>query len=401
LVQAVILCGGLGTRLGSLTAQTPKPLLPVGSSPFLDILLTELGRHQIRDVLFLASFQSEKIAEYIANNAVAQRFGMTLSMTIEPDQAGTAGALHHAQDLLQPTFFLLNGDSWIDFNILDLLPMAAAECDAILTLRKLEDASRSGVVTLQDGLATSFAERPETSGPGLVNAGVYLLKRSIIPHLPKSGSLERDVLPVLADAGRVRGKVASGFFIDIGVPETYEQAQTDVPRRLRRPALFLDRDGVLNHDHGYVGSVDRFTWMDGAAETIRMFNDAGWYVFVVTNQAGVARGYYSEQDVGDLHQWMNNELASVGAHIDDFRYCPFHVDGSVEEYRKASNWRKPEPGMIHDLMAHWPIDAKKSLIIGDKTHDVEAGRAAGIDGLQFRGGNLFDFVRKAGILEDV
>jgi D-glycero-D-manno-heptose 1,7-bisphosphate phosphatase len=166
-----------------------------------------------------------------------------------------------------------------------------------------------------------------------------------------------------------------------------------VPRRRRRPAVFLDRDGVLNVDHGYVHAPEQVEWVPGAKEAVKLWNDAGCYVFVVTNQAGVAKGYYEEEAVGSLHRWMSDELAKIGASIDDWRYCPFHPEGSVVAYRAAHDWRKPSPGMILDLIAHWPIEREQSVLIGDKASDIEAAEAAGVAGHLFEGGDLMDFVR--------
>lgn len=161
----------------------------------------------------------------------------------------------------------------------------------------------------------------------------------------------------------------------------------------RQPAVFLDRDGVLNVDRGYVSSRADFEWITGAIGAVKALNKAGYYVFVATNQSGIARGLYSEDDMRALHDFMRTELADAGATIDDWRYCPFHPEGSVERFRRVSDWRKPGCGMLNDLMKAWPVVREKSFLIGDKESDMAAARAACVRPLLFRGGNLLDFVR--------
>lgn len=162
---------------------------------------------------------------------------------------------------------------------------------------------------------------------------------------------------------------------------------------MTRPAVFFDRDGVLNEDSGYVFDIGTFKWIDGAREAVKAVNDAGYFAFVVTNQSGVARGFYDEARVQSLHRHMNEELARIGAHIDAFEYCPDHPDAAVEQYRRVSERRKPAPGMILDLLRRFPIDVSRSILIGDKPSDLEAAEAAGVKGHLFSGPNLEWFVR--------
>lgn len=169
-------------------------------------------------------------------------------------------------------------------------------------------------------------------------------------------------------------------------------------RAVPRPAVFLDRDGVFNHDLGYVGTPERFVWIAGAREAVAACNAAGYRVFLVTNQSGVARGFYTEADVVALHRHMAIELASAGGWLDDVRFCPYHPEAPLARYRQAHPWRKPEPGMLLDLMDAWPVDVARSHLVGDRDTDLTAGRAVGLRSHLFPGGNLLDFFYDAGIL---
>ena len=385
--QCVILVGGLGTRLGERTAGLPKPLVPVGGKPFLSYLLWHARRFGFRRVLLLAGHRSEAIVSFIAGLPQDPEFQVEL--VVEPQPMGTGGALRFASDRLDERFFLLNGDSVFDFNWLDLVAVASRnpEARAVLSLRRLGDASRFGVVELEGETLRGFRERGDASG-GLINGGVYLLHRSVAADAPEKGSFEAEVLPALAARGQVAGREQQGFFLDIGVPDALDAAQTLVPDSLRRPAIFFDRDGVLNINHGYVHRAEDFDWTEGAIAAVKAANDRNLFAFLVTNQAGVARGYYDEAAVHALHAHVQAELRAHGAHLDDIRHCPHHPDGAVEAYAKVCDCRKPGAGMLNDLAAHWPVDLGRSQLIGDNPTDIQAAEAAGVGSRLFQGGDL-------------
>jgi D-glycero-D-manno-heptose 1,7-bisphosphate phosphatase len=296
--------------------------------------------------------------------------------------------------VLHERFFLLNGDSWFDFNLLDLA-LRAQNPSAIvhMALKRDQAGNRFGRVVLENSRVKSFlAAGTEPNGP--INTGIYCVDRAILEYVQDMPcSLEQQVFPRLAADGRLTADLYDGFFIDIGIPTDFERVQHALPERLRRPAVFFDRDGVLNVDKAYVYRIEDFEWTDGAREAIKLCNDLGYYAFVVTNQSGVARGYYGVDDVHQLHDWMAGELAAVGAHIDDYQYCPYHEDGTVEAFRRVSDRRKPAPGMILDCMKAWPVRTEGSLLVGDNGRDIEAALAAGLPGHLYREGDLATFLR--------
>lgn len=156
-------------------------------------------------------------------------------------------------------------------------------------------------------------------------------------------------------------------------------------------AVFLDRDGVINVDRNYVFRSEDFEWIEGAADVIRRFNDKGWWVFVVTNQSGIAHGYYTEEQMHALHDWLGGELHKSGARIDRIYHCPFHEGGTIPRYTKDSFDRKPRPGMLIRAMTDYPVVKERSFLIGDKQADLDAARAAGVRGFLFSGGDLAQF----------
>jgi len=161
-------------------------------------------------------------------------------------------------------------------------------------------------------------------------------------------------------------------------------------------AVFLDRDGVLNVDHGYAHDYASLEWTPGAREAVAALTKAGVRLIVVTNQSGVARGYYDEAAVHTLHAAMQAEFRCLGGRIETFYHCPFHEDATVEAYRHADHPdRKPNPGMILRGLAEAELDAGDCVLIGDNLSDLEAARRAGMEGFLFTGGDLFDFVRAA------
>ena len=228
--QAVILCGGLGSRLGSLTKDTPKPLLPIDGAPFLQLQIRDISRYGVTRFLLLAAFRSEQIEAFAADLPGLLGRDIKVDVAIEPDRAGTAGALYHARDRLDDRFFLFNGDSLLQADLLELeAKLASSGAVGALALRPVDALGRYGVVRLEGEQVTAFGASGDPKAPGLINGGVYAFSRALVDCLPPTGSLEADVLPHLADEGALRGLVCDGFFLDIGVPEDFARAQTEVP----------------------------------------------------------------------------------------------------------------------------------------------------------------------------
>ncbi|OGG94818.1 MAG: hypothetical protein A2527_12775 [Candidatus Lambdaproteobacteria bacterium RIFOXYD2_FULL_50_16] len=225
--QAVVLVGGKGTRLGELTQQTPKPLLPVAGRPFIDYLLHWLFDEGVDSVVLSAGYLSEQFEQ--ALNAT-EGYGGRVRLVTEPEPAGTGGALRHVEPLLADQFFLLNGDSLFKVRLSELAGLNADEpWIGKLALRWVPDVARYGSVVLKNRQIESFTEKGARA-PGLINGGIYLLKREILREINQLPcSIETDLFAPLAAQGRLWGLEMDGYFLDIGVPEDYQRAQSEIP----------------------------------------------------------------------------------------------------------------------------------------------------------------------------
>jgi D-glycero-D-manno-heptose 1,7-bisphosphate phosphatase len=395
--QAVILVGGKGTRLGALTANTPKPLMPLDADTvFLDEVIFDIARHGFDDVVLAAGHFGDQLAERYDGRVIR---GARVRVVVEREPAGTGGALREAEHFLAPTFLLANGDTVFDINLrrLDSLLNSSPDALGCLALRQVDDAGRYGSVELQNGRIRAFREKVSGADgiKGLINGGIGVFRRGILDLIDRVPcSLEADVYPEIVEAGRLLGHEFQGYFLDIGLPETLAKAQRDLPFRRRRPATFFDRDGVINVDRGYTWRVNDLVFVPGAIEAIRAVNDLGALAVIVTNQAGVARGYYRQEDIDLFHGALQEALFREGAHVDAIYSCPYHPEATITEFRHPDHPdRKPNPGMLLRALREWPIEDAASFIVGDKQSDLEAGRRAGIRGILYEEGNLMDVIQ--------
>lgn len=224
-VCAFVLCGGQGTRLRSVVADRPKSMALISGTPFLELLLTRLRSQGVDNVVLGAGYMAEKIERYFEDG---KQFSLQIRYSREHEPLGTGGALKLAEPLISDPVLVLNGDSYVEWNLVSMLELFKTKgADLVILLQAVTDVTRYGSVALdQDGRVTQFVEKGVAAGAGLINAGVYLLRKQIVQNLPAGTaiSLEREVFPHLLDR-RVYGLVCTGLFIDIGIPDDLRQAQ--------------------------------------------------------------------------------------------------------------------------------------------------------------------------------
>ena len=225
-VRALVLCGGLGTRLRPVLSDRPKSMALISGTPFLQLLLDRLKSEGVDDVILGTGYMAEKIESYFGSG---DKLAVRIRYSREHEPLGTAGALKLAEPVVSDPVLVLNGDSYAEWNLNRMLELfRAKDADIVIVLQAVADITRYGSVALnQEGRVTEFMEKGARSGPGLINAGIYLLRKQIVRDLPAGTaiSLERDVFPRLLDR-KVYGLISTGLFIDIGIPEDFKRAQT-------------------------------------------------------------------------------------------------------------------------------------------------------------------------------
>ncbi len=381
--QCVILVGGKGTRLGDLTKNMPKPMVEIDGSPFLLKLLDIVQRYGFQEILLLASHANEVIFNYFKDFKYK---GCNIKIIVEQEPLGTGGAIINAYDSLEEIFFCLNGDSLIDGNWLRLNQYLDEECNSVIALSEISESSRYGSVTLDNGFISNFNEKSEQVKSNLINAGIYLFKKEVFKNFTKGNkSLEKDIIPVIVERNQVKGVLIDGYFIDIGTPESLDEAKNRVWNNKNKKAIIFDRDGTLNEDDGYTHKVADLKWKDGAIELIKYLNDKNYYVFVATNQAGIAKGKFNENDMKKFHNNMQKVLIESGAHIDKFYFCPYHVDAISEKYKKDSSDRKPKTGMLEKIKKEWNLSKENMYLIGDRDTDIKCADNFKIKSLLYNG----------------
>ena len=369
-MEAVILAGGLGTRLHGVIGEIPKCMAPVDGKPFLQYQLEWLSRFDVRHVVLSVGYLREQVMEFVKS----REWPFAISFAIEKEPLGTGGGIRLAlQKCREKQVFVLNGDTF--YNV-DLSAMRFT-APVTLALKPMRDFDRYGAVDWDGDLVTGFQEKKHCD-EGLINGGIYAIDRSQLDMslYPKKYSFEREVLEPLTDYGLVAGEIQDGYFIDIGIPEDYVRAQRELPEiqavlkasdailAAGADTLFLDRDGVINRwlPGDYVRAWDQFSFLSGILECLRKWAAKFRHVILVSNQRGVGKGKMSQAELDALHARMLAEVSAAGGRIDAIYTCT--------ELQQDHPMRKPQTGMFQAACRDFPdIVPERSLMVGDSEYD--------------------------------
>ncbi len=376
--EAIILAGGLGTRLRDAVPDLPKCMAPVAGRPFLFYVINYLRSQGIEKFIFSLGYKHELIEEYLHTNFST----LIYQCVIEDEPLGTGGAIKLAcAKVTDDNVLITNGDTLYKINIEELAAIHHANAaDATLTLKLMSNFDRYGIVETDDNnLITKFCEK-QFCKQGNINGGTYLLNvmSFIEKDWPSVFSFEKNFLE--SNRFRLYGSVQNEFFIDIGIPEDFNRAQSELssqPINLdsidKSWTIFLDRDGVINEDKigSYIFKPDEFHFMKGAPELFKKLTEKFGHIIVVTNQRGVGRGLMTEDDLTVIHNKMLAGINAVGGKIDGIYFAPAIVNNDP--------MRKPNPGMAFRAKVDFPsIDLSKSIMVGNKHSDMLFGKNAGM-----------------------
>ena len=401
-MRAVILVGGRGTRLGSATARLPKPLVLVNGRAVLDRQLDQLRRYGFAEVTLLASHLAGQIAAHVdARPESLPR----VRVHQERVPLGTAGGLHEIADELKEPFLLVYGDVLFDIDLTRLLAAHHASSGlATLVVHPNDHPFDSDLVEIDDEhRVTAVHSKPHALGQhfhNLVNAGMYVLSPAILDLIPRGtpSDFGKDVFPAIFGTQRIFGYQTPEYIKDMGTPERLarvsgDEASGKVARwnlEHSRPAVFLDRDGVLNESDGYIDTPEKLRMLPGVAEAIRRLNDSDYLSIVVTNQPVVARNMTTLDGLDAIHRKLETLLGDEHAWLDAMFVCPHHPDGGFPGENAAlkidCDCRKPKTGLIDRARARFNIDMRRSFLVGDSARDIVCGRTAGVTTIGVRSG---------------
>lgn len=381
-MEAIILAGGLGTRLKPCIENLPKPLAPINGKPFLRYLLDYLYVNGVHRAIISTGYKAETVEEFIGKS----HRGMTVEYCREDSPLGTGGAIKKALGMCRENCVaVINGDTYFDVDLAEMKKFHnVSGCRLSLASKWIDNAENSGFLEHKNGILCGFCEKGIASA-GLINGGIYFIDRHALDGIAEEKfSFEKQIL----EAGYCPVAVyeSDGYFIDIGIPENYKKAERENDKlfsKRKRKAVFLDRDGTINHDTGHLYRTEDFRFIENADKAIEEIKNKRYLAIVITNQAGIAKGLYTAEDVDKLHAHLDSLLfENCGVTADAYYFCPHHPDAVIESLKKECSCRKPSAGLILKAVSDFAdigieIDLENSFTVGNKISDVLAGKNAG------------------------
>ncbi|SHE95303.1 HAD-IIIA family hydrolase [Schwartzia succinivorans] len=389
--QAVILAGGLGTRLRPFTNEHPKPMYRFNNKPFIEYLVEQVKSFGIKKIVILLGYKAQEIQDYLGDGS---RYGLTIEYSVTPVEYETGNRLLEIRDLLDDRFLLMYCDNYcpIDF---DKLVRDAYKNDAAIQITAYtnrDNYTKDNLLIATDGKVEVYDKKRETLGLKGVDIGYAIIKKETLDLLDSNSGIvnfEKEVYPQCVAQGELFATSVEHRYYSIG---SWNRIELTEQFFSERKTIFLDRDGTLNvrpPKACYVERPEGFVWLPGAKEAIQKLKENGYRLILVSNQPGIARGNLSVDTLNAIHDKMQADLRQeTGYEIDAMYYCPHNWDEECE-------CRKPKPGMLYEAQKEYSLNLRKCILIGDDERDIQAGKAAGCKCYQVKDdSSLLDIANK-------
>lgn len=401
-MKAIIISGGKGKRLGSLTKNKPKSMINIGGKPIIEHQIEIFNRYGITDIILCTGFLSEAIEDFIKN----YESNINISYSTEIKPLGTAGCIRKLLNMLDDDFLVVYGDIMFDINLNNLIDYHfKKKSEVTLVVHPNDHPYDSDLVEVSsDYRIINFLNKPhkeELIYRNLVNAGVYILSKKVFDYIKPNLKQDfiKDIFPqMLKDESQLYAYNTPEYIKDMGTIGRLKLAEEDfhlgriesLNLSKKRSAIFMDRDGVINEEIDQLCKIKDFRLIPKAQEAIKKINNMGYLAVVITNQPAIAKGFCSIEEVGEIHKKMETFISREKAIIDRIYYCPHHPEkgfpGENLEYKVDCNCRKPKIGMITSATKDLNIDLKNSFFIGDRKVDIKTAENAGVSSIGVRTG---------------
>lgn len=390
----VIMAGGFGTRIASINSEVPKPMIKINGYPILYHQIENLKQYDLDDIIMVVGYKADKIIDYFKDGKC---FGVNIRYVIEKEPLGTAGSFYYLKNMIKSDYFiLLNGDIIfnIDFDRFIAYFNNSNSLACICTHPNSHPFDSSLIVTDANNNVTSWLGKKKRPlfYQNQVNAGIHILRSKLLDIVkePVKTNLDNDILKPLVENGELLAYKTPEYIKDMGTPERYYQVSDDLAKGLdvqkslatKQKAAFLDRDGTINKYVGFLRNIDDFELRSNVSQAIKLLNEKGYLVIIITNQPVIARGEVTEKELLNIHNKMETLLGQDGAYVDAIYYCPHHPDSGYEGEIKAlkikCNCRKPNTWLVEKAVKDFNIDLNKSFVIGDTDIDEKLAKNLGI-----------------------
>jgi mannose-1-phosphate guanylyltransferase/phosphomannomutase len=396
---AVILAGGQGTRLG--LENLPKSMVSIANMPLLEHQLLLLKRYEIKEVIILTGYLSEKIEAYFGNGS---SWGINITYFRETTPLGTAGAIKQLEGTISDRFLVFYGDVVMDFDIHRFQAFDEPDSLASLIVHPNDHPYDSDLVQVEQCKIVNFISKPHPSEllyDNIVNAAVYILSPQIFDFIPQNLPCDfgKNIFPdVVRKGGILRAYSTPEYIKDLGTPDRLKKIEKDISsgkvtrwnRNNSRPAIFIDRDGVINREVDNLRRTSDFEILPNVIDAIREINQSDFLAIVVTNQPGISKGFLTAQKLHEIHKLLETQLGEKRAFVNHIYYCPHHpekgFEGEVEDLKMECNCRKPAIGMILQAVEEYNIDISRSYFIGDSTTDILTAKNSALTAILVRTG---------------